>query len=56
MTKVLLVKKVYLDAFRNLGHMIIKHSAKAYFWFVAVLLSVVLYAFWYRIFTGFVWD
>ncbi len=56
MDKVLLIKNVYLEAFKSLGHKIIKHGFKIYFWSCAVLLAVVLYAFWYRVFTGFAWD
>lgn len=56
MTKAILVKKVYLEAFQNLGHQLVKHGFKIYFWSCAALYAVVLYAFWYRVFTGFNWD
>ncbi len=56
MTKALLIKKVYLEAFKNLGHQIIKNGFKVYFWALVALLVITLYAFGYRLSTGFIWD
>lgn len=56
MDTVLLIKKVYFEGFRNLGNIIIKHGFKVYFWACVALYAIVLYAFSYRIFTGFAWD
>ncbi len=56
MEKVLLIKNLYSEAFRNLGHQLVKHGFKVYFWACVALYAIVLYAFSYRIFTGFAWD
>ncbi len=56
MRQVLLLKKAYLEAFKNLGHYLVQHSFKVYFWLCAALFFITLYAFGYRLFTGFVWD
>ena len=56
MDTALLIKKVYFEGFRNLGHFILRHGLKIYFWITMALFGIVLYAFWFRIFTGFAWD
>ena len=56
MKTTLLIKEIYLEGFRNLGHMIIKSYFKAFAWFSFVLFFVVLYAFIYRVATGFAFD
>lgn len=53
MNKLLLLKDIYLEAFRNLGHIIIKRYFKAFSVFCFVLLAIVIYAFFYRLSTGF---
>lgn len=53
MNKFLLLKDIYLEAFRNLGHIIIKRYFKAFSVFCFVLLAIVIYAFLYRLSTGF---
>lgn len=56
MQKLLLFKEIYLEAFRNLGHMLLTKYFKFFFWFCFAMLLVVMYAFTYRIATGFVFD
>jgi hypothetical protein len=56
MKTALLIKEIYLEGFRNLGHLIIKGYFKAFAWFSFVLFFVVLYAFMYRVLTGFAFD
>ncbi|MDE3742488.1 DUF6747 family protein [Maribacter polysaccharolyticus] len=56
MKTALLIKEIYLEAFRNLGHMIVKNYFKVFAWFSFILFFVVLYAFIYRVFTGFPFD
>lgn len=56
MDQILLFKKIYAEAFRNLGHRILKNGFKIYFWICTALLAMVLYAFCYRLLTGFAWD
>lgn len=53
MEKLLLVKEIYLEAFRNLGHLLIKRYFKAFSWFCFFLLAVTIYAFIFRLSTGF---
>lgn len=56
MRKFLLVKEIYLDAFRNLGNIILAKYFKAFSWFCFALFFVVLYAFIFRLSTGFAFD
>ena len=56
MKKLLLVKEIYLEGFRNLGHIIIEKYFKVFAWFSFVMFFIVLYAFAYRIATGFAFD
>lgn len=53
MNKFLLLKDIYLEAFRNLGHILITRSFKVFSVFCFVLLAIVIYAFLYRLSTGF---
>jgi hypothetical protein len=45
-----------MDAFRNLGHIIVEKYIKIFAWFSFVMFFIVLYAFIYRIATGFAFD
>ena len=56
MGKLLLVKEIYLEAFRNLGHIIVTKYFKAFSWFCFALIGVVMYAFVFRLATGFAFD
>lgn len=56
MKTLLLVKEIYLEGFRNLGNLIIRNYFKAFAWFSFAMFAVVLYAFVFRIFTGFPFD
>ncbi|SHI30191.1 hypothetical protein SAMN04487911_10126 [Arenibacter nanhaiticus] len=53
MKKVLLMKEIYLEAFKNLGHIILKQYFKAFSIFCFCLIALVIYAFLFRVFTGF---
>ena len=53
MKTVILLKEIYSDAFKNLGNYIVKHSFKALTWFTAIMFLIVVYAFLYRVSTGF---
>lgn len=52
MKNFLLIKEIYLDGFRDLGNWIAKYYFKILFWVTTMLFLVVLYAFFYRLFTG----
>lgn len=56
MKTLLLVKEIYMEGFRNLGNLIIRNYFKAFAWFSFAMFAVVLYAFVFRIFTGFPFD
>ncbi len=53
MKTVLLLKDIYRDAFESLGHYITKNFFKGFAWFSFGMFSVVLYAFIFRVITGF---
>ena len=53
MKTVLLVKEIYIEGFRNLGNFIIKHSLQFFTWFTVAMFALVLYAFVFRVSTGF---
>ncbi len=53
MSTFLLLKEIYLEGFRNLGNFMIKKYFKIFAWFAFAMFAVVLYAFVYRISTGF---
>ena len=56
MRKLLLVKEIYLEAFRNLGHIILTRYFKVFTWICFALIAIVLYAFVFRLSTGFAFD
>lgn len=53
MNAILLLKEIYMEGFRNLGNFMIKKYFKIFAWFAFAMFSLVLYAFIYRISTGF---
>lgn len=56
MKTTLLLKEIYLEAFRNIGNLIVRHYFKAFAWFSFAMFFVVLYAFVFRVWTGFPFD
>ena len=56
MKTLLLCKEIYLESFRDLGNYILKNYFKAVAWFSFVMIAVVLYAFIFRVITGFAFD
>ncbi|WP_317164621.1 DUF6747 family protein [Flagellimonas sp. CMM7] len=56
MKKLLLVKEIYLEGFRNLGNYLLERCFKIFSWFSFAMFFIVLYAFVYRIATGFAFD
>ncbi|MEL7271481.1 MAG: DUF6747 family protein [Bacteroidota bacterium] len=53
MKNLLLVREIYMEGFRNLGNLIVQKYFKIFSWFCFAMFFVVLYAFVYRISTGF---
>ena len=53
MESILLIKEIYLEGFRNLGNFIIKNFLKGYAWACFILSAITIYAFIYRLSTGF---
>ena len=56
MRRFLLVKEIYLEAFRNLGNILIQRYFKIFSWFCFAMFFIVLYAFIFRLATGFAFD
>jgi hypothetical protein len=56
MKTILLFKEIYSVAFKNIGNYLARNYFKAFAWFSFVMLVVVLYAFVYRVYTGFPFD
>ncbi|WP_338039399.1 DUF6747 family protein [Maribacter litopenaei] len=52
----LLFKEIYTEAFRSIQSYIVKHYFKAFAFFTLVMFAIVLYAFLYRVSTGFVFS
>lgn len=53
MKTILLFKDIYLEGFRNLGSHLTRNYFKVFTWFTVALLAVVIYAFVFRLLTGF---
>lgn len=56
MKNALLIREIYLEAFRNLGHAFVKLYFKVFSWFCFASFVIVLYAFIVRVTTGFAFD
>lgn len=56
MKTLLLVKEIYLEAFKNLGSFVVRNYFRAFAWFSFAMFLVVLYAFVFRVYTGFPFD
>ncbi|WP_317125758.1 DUF6747 family protein [Ulvibacterium marinum] len=56
MKNILLIREIYLEAFKNLGHYLVKSYFKAFSWFCFASFLIVLYAFLFRVSTGFAFD
>ena len=56
MKTVILLKEIYVQGFKDLGNYIVKNYFKAFLWFALAMYAVVLYAFVYRLSTGFVFS
>ena len=56
MKTISLIKNIYLEGFKNLGNFIIEKYVKLFAWFSMVMFAIVLYAFLYRIFSGYAFQ
>jgi hypothetical protein len=56
MEKILLVKEIYIEAFRNWTSLMLKRYFKAFSWFCFGLWLITMYAFVFRVSTGFAFD
>ncbi|WP_367180397.1 DUF6747 family protein [uncultured Muriicola sp.] len=56
MQRLLHFKEIYLEAFRNWSNMFLKKYFKAFSWFCFGLWLITLYAFVFRLSTGFAFD
>ncbi len=51
--RITLVKEIYNDGFKNLGNHFVKSYFKAFAWFGFSMYAIVVFAFIFRISTGF---
>lgn len=51
-----LMKEIYSEGFRNLGNLLVKNSFKVFAWFSFAMYMVVVYAFVFRVSTGFAFN
>ncbi|WP_367176847.1 DUF6747 family protein [uncultured Eudoraea sp.] len=56
MNTLLLIQEIYHEGFKNLGNLFYKNYLKAFAWFGFSMYGVVIYAFLFRLSTGFVFD
>lgn len=56
MKNVLLIKEIYIEAFKNLGHALVTSYFKAFSWFCIASYIIMLYAFVFRVSTGFAFE
>jgi hypothetical protein len=56
MRNILLVKEIYFEAFRNLGNFLIKNYLQMFAWFCFALIGVTIFAFAFRVSTGFAFQ
>ncbi len=56
MKTAVMIKEIYAEAFRNLGHYTVKYILKVLTWFSFILFFVGLYALIFRMSTGFAFD
>ncbi|WP_411030122.1 DUF6747 family protein [Spongiimicrobium sp. 3-5] len=56
MKTILLIKEIYFEGFKNLGNVIVRKYFKFFTWFSFIMFLVVLYAFIFRVSTGFAFD
>ena len=56
MKTVLLIKEIYFEGFKDLGNFIAKRYVKIFAWLTFVMFFLVVYAFIYRVSTGFPFD
>jgi len=56
MKTAVLLKELYLEAFRNLGHYLVRNYFKLFSWFSFAMFALAVYAFVFRIATGWAFD
>ncbi|EAR17109.1 DUF6747 family protein [Robiginitalea biformata] len=56
MKTILLLREIYFEGFKGIGHFLVRNYFKVFAWISFTLFFIVLYAFIYRIVTGFVFD
>jgi len=56
MKKLVLVKEIYLEAFRSWSSEFFKRYFKAFSWFCFALLAIAMYALIFRVSTGFAFS
>ena len=52
-TTTLLLRDIYLEAFMELGNFVVRNYFKAFAWFSFAMFAMVVYAFVFRVATGY---
>ena len=56
MNTLLHIKEIYINAFRHISNYVVRNFFKVFAWFAFAMLLIVLYAFVFRVYTGFPFD
>lgn len=56
MKNVMLIREIYFEAFRKIGTKFVKNYFKVFSWFCIASYIIVLYAFAFRVSTGFAFE
>lgn len=56
MKNVVLIKEIYIEAFKNLGSFILKNYLKVFAWFCFILIAIASYALIFRMTTGYAFQ
>lgn len=56
MKTAVLLKELYLEAFRDLGHYLVRNYFKIFTWFSFAMFALAVYAFVFRMATGWAFD
>ena len=51
-----LLREIYLEGFRNIGTLVVRNYFKLFAWFSFAMFLIALYAFIFRVSTGFAFD
>tara|TARA_R110000764_G_scaffold45006_2_gene101277 strand:+ start:972 stop:1142 length:171 start_codon:yes stop_codon:yes gene_type:complete len=53
MKTIFIIRNIYVEGFRDIGNLMVKHYFRAFAWFSSSMFLIVIYALIYRVSTGF---